>query len=101
MNTTPAYIIELDQAFTVVLTFTSISFNTVYRLSTLFIMALFSLFPHEIMKTENKFDWQDLDEENNIPDLQKWVNERNLFGLIEEDAILTDFLMLLCILFCL
>ncbi len=37
-----------------------------------------------VKETEPRFDLQDLDEETNIPDLQKWVNDRALVGLIDE-----------------
>lgn len=34
---------------------------------------------------ETRFSFQDLDEEVNIPDLQKWIDERVLVGLIDEE----------------
>lgn len=33
---------------------------------------------------EPRFDYMDLDEETNIPDLQNWVDNRELVGLIDE-----------------
>ncbi len=41
--------------------------------------------PTPVKETEPRFDLQDLDEETNIPDLQKWVNDRALVGLIDEE----------------
>lgn len=35
-------------------------------------------------ETEPRFSYMDLDEETNIPDLQRWVNERQLNGLVDE-----------------
>lgn len=37
------------------------------------------------MNQESRFDWMDLDDETNIPDLQEWVDERELVGLIDEE----------------
>jgi len=34
---------------------------------------------------ENRFNYQDLDEEVNIPDLQKTLNKRELWGIIDEE----------------
>lgn len=39
----------------------------------------------DIYKTEPRFDWMFLDEETNIPDLKRWVDENVLAGLIDEE----------------
>lgn len=35
-------------------------------------------------KQNPRFNFQDLDEEVNIPDLQKWVDNRDLIGIVDE-----------------
>lgn len=34
---------------------------------------------------ELRFSFQELDEETNIPDLQNWVDHRQLVGLVDEE----------------